>query len=58
LSRVAAFWEDRTIVMPEDVKAIAIEALQHRIVRSVHAEAEGVTGADVVRRVLEHVPIP
>jgi MoxR-like ATPase len=58
LSRVAAFWEGRSVVLPEDVKAIAIEALQHRIVRSVHAEAEGVAGSEIVRRVLDYVPIP
>jgi MoxR-like ATPase len=58
LSRVAAFWEHRHVVLPEDVKAIAVESLQHRIVRTVHAEAEGVTGTDIVRTVLKHVPIP
>jgi MoxR-like ATPase len=58
LSRVAAFWEHRHVVLPEDVKAIAVEALQHRVVRTVHAEAEGVTGSDIIRTVLKHVPIP
>lgn len=58
LARVVAFWEHRDFVLPEDVKAIAVEALQHRIVRTVHAEADGVSGADIVRKVLEYVPIP
>ncbi len=58
LSRVAAFLEQRDFVLPDDVKAMAVEALQHRIIRTVQAEAEGVTGADIIREVLDYVPIP
>jgi MoxR-like ATPase len=58
LVRVIAFLDRRDFVLPEDVKAIAVESMQHRIIRSVHAEAEGVTGADIVNEVLEYVPIP
>ena len=58
LARAMAFWDGRDFVLPEDVKAIAVEALQHRMVRTVHAEAEGISGADIVRKVLEYVPIP
>ncbi len=58
LVRVIAFLERRDFVLPEDVKAIAVESMQHRIIRSVHAEAEGVTGADIVNEILEYVPIP
>ena len=58
LVRVIAFLEHRDFVLPEDVKAIAVESMQHRIIRSVHAEAEGVTGGDIINEVLEYVPIP
>ncbi len=58
LVRVIAFLDRRDFVLPEDVKAIAVESMQHRIIRSVHAEAEGVTSADIINEVLEHVPIP
>ena len=58
LVRVIAFLDRRDFVLPEDVKAIAVESMQHRIIRSVHAEAEGVTGADIVNEILEYVPIP
>jgi MoxR-like ATPase len=58
LARVVAFLDQRLYVLPEDVKSIAVEALQHRIVRSVQAEAEGVFGADIVKEVLNCVSIP
>jgi len=58
LARVVAFLEGRDHMLPEDVKALAVEALQHRIVRTVHAEAERISGADIVQEVLAYVPIP
>ncbi len=36
----------------EDVKAVAISVLRHRIVPSFTAEAEGVTSADIIRRLI------
>ncbi|MCK6547830.1 MoxR family ATPase [Myxococcota bacterium] len=39
----------------EDVRAIAIPVLAHRIVTNFHAEASGVRSADLVRTVLETV---
>ena len=39
----------------EDVRALAIPVLAHRIVTNFHAEAEGVRPADLIREVLESV---
>lgn len=36
----------------EDVKAVAVSVLQHRIVPSFTAEAEGITAADIIQRLL------
>ena len=58
LSRVVAFLDGREYVLPEDVKEVAVEALQHRIIRSVHAEAEQITGADLINEILDYVSIP
>ncbi|MCC7384706.1 MAG: MoxR family ATPase [Deltaproteobacteria bacterium] len=41
----------------EDVKAIAIPVLSHRVVTNFHAEAAGVRSADLVRTVLESVRV-
>ncbi|MDO3625595.1 MoxR family ATPase [Mucilaginibacter sp. BT774] len=36
----------------EDVKAVAKPVLRHRIIRSYHAEAEGLTADDIIERLL------
>ena len=48
----------RAYVLPEDVKAIALDVLRHRIHVSYEAEAEGVDGEEVARRILEQVRVP
>ena len=37
----------------EDVKAVAKPVLRHRIIRSYHAEAEGLTADDIISRLLQ-----
>lgn len=58
LARVVAFFEKRNFILPEDIKSIAVEALQHRLVMTVHAEAEGVKSAEILQQVLQYVEIP
>ncbi len=48
----------RPYVLPEDVKAIAPDVLRHRIHVSYEAEAEGIDGEEVARRILEQVRVP
>jgi MoxR-like ATPase len=38
----------------EDVKAVVVAVLRHRIVRNYKAEAEGITVEEIIRRLLEH----
>jgi len=40
------------------VKDIAFDVMRHRILLTYEAEAEETTSDDVVRRVLETVPVP
>ena len=40
----------------EDVRAVARPVLRHRLILNFHAEAEGVTSAQLVERLLESVP--
>lgn len=56
-TRASAFLAGRAYGRPEDVKAVALEVLRHRIVPTFEAEAEGVSSDDIVRRVLERVPL-
>ena len=48
----------RPYVLPDDVKAIALDVLRHRIQVSYEAEAEGVDGEEIARRILEQVRVP
>ena len=57
-ARAHAYLEGRGFVLPDDVKAMAPDVLRHRIITTFEAEAEEVTSDDIVRRVLETVPVP
>jgi MoxR-like ATPase len=41
----------------EDVRALAPAVLQHRILTSFAAEAEGVTSREIIRRLLKDVAV-
>ncbi len=57
-ARAHAFLRHRAYVTPEDVRAVALDVLRHRIVVTYEAEAEQVASADIVSRVLESVEVP
>jgi MoxR-like ATPase len=57
-ARANAFLSGRGYVTPQDVKDIAFEILRHRIILTYEAEAEEMTSDDIVRKVLESVPVP
>ena len=53
-----AFLQGRGYVTPQDVKSIAPEVLRHRVIVSYEAEAENLTSEDIIRRILDAVPVP
>ncbi len=57
-AQALALLAGRPYVLPDDVKAIAPDVLRHRIHVSYEAEAEGVDGEEVARRILEQVRVP
>ena len=57
-ARAHAFIKGRGYVTPEDIKQVAPDILRHRIVISYEAEAEEVTSADIVQRILDHIEVP
>jgi MoxR-like ATPase len=57
-ARANAFLEGRGYVTPLDIKAVALEVLRHRVLPTFEAEAEGLTSDDLVRRILDTVPLP
>ena len=58
LSRARAAVQGRDFVIPEDVKAIAVPALAHRIGLRPELWVQKVRGEDVVRECLDAVPTP
>jgi MoxR-like ATPase len=56
--RAKAVLSGRDFVAPEDVKAVAVAALGHRIVLKPAQWVRGVTGDAIVREVLGQVPTP
>jgi len=57
-ARANAFLSGRGYVTPQDVKEIAYDILRHRLILTFEAEAEERTPDDVVRKILESVPVP
>ena len=57
-AKAHAFIRGRGYVTPDDVKAVALDVLRHRVIVTYEAEAEEMSGEDVVRRVMEGVAVP
>jgi len=57
-ARAHAFLKGRGYVTPEDVKAIGLDVLRHRIILSYEAEAEEVTTESIVSRIFDAVQVP
>jgi MoxR-like ATPase len=54
-ARAHAFLDGRGYALPEDVKAVGLDVLRHRVVPTYEAEAEGIDGDKIVQRILEKV---
>ncbi|MGJ8652738.1 MAG: AAA family ATPase [Opitutaceae bacterium] len=57
-ARAAAAIDGRDFVTPDDVKALAVPVLAHRLMLRPEYEIEGLTIAEVIRQLLEAVPVP
>jgi len=57
-ARAHAFLRHRGYVTPDDVKAIGLDVLRHRIIVTYEAEAEGITADQVVQKVLDSLEVP
>jgi MoxR-like ATPase len=56
--KINALLEGRYNVSVDDIRAVALPALRHRVIRNFEGEAEGITSDAIVRAVLEQVPAP
>ncbi|MBO9701536.1 MAG: AAA family ATPase [Sporocytophaga sp.] len=56
-SKFIAFSNQRDYVLPEDVKSVAYDVLNHRIILNYEAEADGVTTRQIIESILRKVTI-
>ncbi len=57
-ARALAFIRRRGYVIPEDVRAICMDVMRHRIAVTYEAEAEDITSENIIQRVLNSVEVP
>jgi MoxR-like ATPase len=56
--KAEALLRGRPYVSPQDVKAIALDVLRHRVAVSYEAEAQGQTSDDLLSQILNTIPAP
>jgi MoxR-like ATPase len=57
-ARAMAFLSGRHFVVPQDVKAVALDVLRHRVSVTYEAEAENISPENVVENILNSLPVP
>jgi MoxR-like ATPase len=57
-ARALAFLNGRAYVTPQDVKDVAHDVLQHRVIVTYEAEAENLTSRDIVQKILDALRVP
>jgi MoxR-like ATPase len=56
-ARAVAFMDGRDYVLPEDIKEIAEDVLNHRIIINYEAEADNINTRDLIHIILEKIPL-
>ncbi len=60
LQRLCMAWayiHDRDYVLPDDVKALAVPVLSHRLMLSTEARIKRLSSADLIRELLDELPV-
>ena len=57
-ARAYAFIKRRGYVIPEDIRAVAMDVLRHRIGLTYEAEANNITSEEIVNQILNAVEVP
>ena len=57
-SRAYAFLRGRGYVVPDDVKAVGLDVLRHRVIPTYEAEAEEMSSEDIVKKVFDEIEVP
>jgi MoxR-like ATPase len=54
--KARALLEGRSVVAHEDIRAVALPVLRHRLLMNFQAEADGIDADQIIGRLLEHMP--
>jgi MoxR-like ATPase len=57
-ARALAFVRGRDYALPQDVLDMALDVMRHRLVLSYEALSDNVTGDDLLKKILDRIPIP
>jgi MoxR-like ATPase len=57
-AKAHAFLQGRSYVMPDDIKALGLDVLRHRVLLTYRADAEGIGADALLARIFETVPVP
>ncbi|MBA3497803.1 MAG: AAA family ATPase [Gemmatimonadales bacterium] len=57
-AKAHAFMRGRAYVTPDDIKALGLDVLRHRVILTYRADAEGVSPDVLLGRIFEAVPVP
>ncbi len=58
VARAHAIAEGRTVVVDDDIKAVAVNVIAHRIELRPEAQLQGTTAEDAIGQILDTVPVP
>ncbi len=58
VAKARALADGRDYVLPDDVKAVAVPVLAHRIILSPEARSAGLTPGEIVQEAIEQTPVP
>src|SRR3989449_895021 len=58
VAKARALAHGRTYLEPDDVKAVAVPVLSHRLILAPEARSTGLTGEQIVRETLDRTPVP
>lgn len=53
-----AFLQNRAFVIPEDIRAVAVDVMQHRLGLTYEAEAENMDAQQIIARILNRIEVP
>jgi MoxR-like ATPase len=58
VAKARALADARSFLEPDDIKAVAVAVLAHRLIVAPEARSTGLTGEQIVRETLEKTPVP